>query len=46
MPSTAALLRHFASLKHVRKLGEGIFGEASKADQAVFSMVPLEAACW
>lgn len=37
-----ALLGQFASLEHVRKLGEGTFGEAFKADQAVFKIVPLE----
>lgn len=36
------LLGQFASLKQVRKLGEGTFGEAFKADQAVFKIVPLE----
>lgn len=38
----AALLGQFARLKHVKKLGEGTFGEAFKADQAVFKIVPLE----
>lgn len=37
-----ALLGQFADLKHVRKIGEGTFGEAFKADQAVFKIVPLE----
>ena len=42
LPSMEALLGQFASLQHVRKLGEGTFGEAFKAEQAVFKIVPLE----
>lgn len=42
LPSMEALIGQFASLKHIRKIGEGTFGEAFKADQAVFKIVPLE----
>ena len=42
MPSMEALIGQFASLKHVKKIGEGTFGEAFKAEQAVFKIVPLE----
>lgn len=42
LPSMAALLGQFASFQHVRKLGEGTFGEAFKAEQSVFKIVPLE----
>ncbi|KAL0033637.1 hypothetical protein WJX79_009265 [Trebouxia sp. C0005] len=42
LPSMEELLGQFASLAHIKKIGEGTFGEAFKADQLVFKIVPLE----
>ena len=33
LPSMEALIGQFASLAHIKKIGEGTFGEAFKADQ-------------
>ena len=33
LPSMAALIGQFASLAHIKKIGEGTFGEAFKSDQ-------------
>ncbi|KAL0051746.1 hypothetical protein WJX82_001400 [Trebouxia sp. C0006] len=42
LPSMEELIGQFASLAHIKKIGEGTFGEAFKADQVVFKIVPLE----
>ncbi len=33
LPSMEELIGQFASLAHIKKIGEGTFGEAFKADQ-------------
>lgn len=35
MPSMEALIGQFASLAHIKKVGEGTFGEAFKSDQVM-----------
>ena len=42
IPSMSDLLEQHASLKAVKKIGEGTFGEAFKAKDVVFKIVPLE----
>lgn len=42
LPSMEELIGQFASLAHIKKIGEGTFGEAFKADQVQLSPhVPL-----
>ena len=38
----SSLLEQHVSLKSIRKIGEGTFGEAFKAEDLVFKIVPLE----
>ena len=42
IPSMADLIGQHVSLSAVRKIGEGTFGEAFKAGDVVFKIVPLE----
>jgi len=45
LPSMEELIGQFASLAHIKKIGEGTFGEAFKADQVQPSPVaPLPVA--
>lgn len=37
LPSMESLIGQFASLSHIKKIGEGTFGEAFKADEVVFA---------
>ena len=45
LPSMEALLGSHVRLEGSKKLGEGTYGEAFKAEGVVFKIVPLEGSC-